>query len=930
MIMADQDHDGSHIKGLVINFIHHFWPSLLKIEGFLQEFITPIVKCTKGKSTKVFYTIPEYEHWREENNNGRGWKIKYHKGLGTSKSEDAKAYFSDLRTHQIGFVYEGQADGDSIDMAFSKKRVEERKDWLRGYEPGTHVDYNVDEMPYTDFVNKELILFSMADNIRSIPSVVDGFKPSQRKVLFCCFKRNLKNEIKVAQLGGYVSEHSAYHHGEQSLNGTIINMAQDFVGSNNIHLLSPNGQFGTRLAGGKDAASPRYIFTNLEQLTRRIFDPLDNDNLTYLDDDGQSIEPEWYVPIIPMALVNGGEGIGTGWSSSIPNYNPLDLIRNLRHKIRGEELEPLVPWYRGFTGTITEKVTGKSTDTFIVQGTYEIPDDSTIVISELPVKSWTTPYKQFLETLIESDTIKDFKEGHTDTTVLFTISLEPNKLREIVNAPGGVVKKFKLETSISTSNMHLFDATGRIKKYETPLEILEEFYHIRLEFYHKRKVSMMAKLAEQVKVLSNKARFILAVVSGQMVVSNRKKDDLLRQLVDDGYDQFLPSSSKRSQTPSPDESDTESEESTPTSKGYDYLLSMKIWSLTREQLEKLKAELQQRQQEYSELEMTPEHELWLRDLDQLEELIHETERQRERVANSVPTLTSSSRRPAARRPKKKANDSDSDYEMTEKPKAKPKARATKSAPVKTESGTKKESASKSISSFFKPTAAKEEPKIEEKKDDIEVLSLAERLARRVQVTPKKEQKTQSESRRQRKPISLVNLASSDDEASGNDDAESDDDVFALSVGKQSKTSASKAGSNRTVVSKAVTDVSSPQKAKGALKRRKEKTPQKARRPGATLLDDPAPQSSPLPKKQRTSTINLDDDEDEDDTSEATTAVPARRGGRARQRIVYNDLMSDDEDEETPRKPPKSRKAAKSKDDDDESEFSDAAFDDDSD
>jgi DNA topoisomerase II len=151
MIMADQDHDGSHIKGLVINFIHHFWPSLLQIEGFLQEFITPIVKCTKARTTpKVFYTMPEYEAWRESTNNGRGWSIKYYKGLGTSTGQEAKEYFSDLQTHQIGFVYNNDADGDSIDMAFSKKRVEERKDWLRGFEPGTFVDYDVEEMAYTE------------------------------------------------------------------------------------------------------------------------------------------------------------------------------------------------------------------------------------------------------------------------------------------------------------------------------------------------------------------------------------------------------------------------------------------------------------------------------------------------------------------------------------------------------------------------------------------------------------------------------------------------------------------------------------------------------------------------------------------------------------------------------------------------------------
>lgn len=201
---------------------------------------------------------------------------------------------------------------------------------------GIHIDYAVDSVTYDDFVNQELILFSHADNQRSLPHFLDGFKPSQRKVLYACFKRNLKQEIKVAQLAGYVSEHSAYHHGEASLTQTIIGMAQTFVGAGNINLLSPCGQFGTRLMMGKDAASPRYVFTKLETITRCIFHPDDDHLLEYLDDDGQSIEPVCYVPVIPMALVNGCEGIGTGWSTSIPSYCPRQLIANIRAMIAGE------------------------------------------------------------------------------------------------------------------------------------------------------------------------------------------------------------------------------------------------------------------------------------------------------------------------------------------------------------------------------------------------------------------------------------------------------------------------------------------------------------------------------------------------------------------------------------------------------------------
>ena len=157
------------------------------------------------------------------------------------------------------------------------------------------------------FVNKELILFSRADLLRSIPSVVDGFKPSQRKVLFSCFKRKLRQDIKVAQLSGYVSEHSAYHHGEASLASTIVGLAQDFVGSNNVNLLVPSGQFGTRLQGGKDHASPRYIFTRLAPICRTVFPECDDALLEYLNEDGQVIEPEHYLPIIPLVLVNGAE-----------------------------------------------------------------------------------------------------------------------------------------------------------------------------------------------------------------------------------------------------------------------------------------------------------------------------------------------------------------------------------------------------------------------------------------------------------------------------------------------------------------------------------------------------------------------------------------------------------------------------------------------
>lgn len=484
MIMTDQDHDGSHIKGLLINFFHYFWPSLLQIPNFLQQFITPIVKCFKGKQQISFYTIPEYHHWKTTHDNGKGWKIKYYKGLGTSTAQEAKEYFSHLNTHEIPFQWDGQAN-DLIDMAFAKKRVDERKLWLLGKPKDVYIDYFSQAITYDHFINQELILFSYADNERSIAHLMDGLKPSQRKVLYCCFKRNLiHNEIKVAQLAGYVSEHSAYHHGEASLTQTIVGMAQNFVGSNNINLLAPCGQFGTRLMGGKDAASPRYIFTKLEEITRLIFHPDDDDLLDYLEEDGQSIEPAYYMPIIPMALVNGSEGIGTGWSSSIPNYHPLEIIANLRKMIAGEDPSDMVPWFRGFQGKIQGK-DGKAATSFAVTGLIDQLDDQTIQISELPIGKWTTDYKQFLEGVLIGNNaagdkageeggsssnsahfVKDFKENHTDTAVLFTVTCPSEKLQELEGQPDKLIKKFKLDTSISVTNMNLFDINSQIKKFE--------------------------------------------------------------------------------------------------------------------------------------------------------------------------------------------------------------------------------------------------------------------------------------------------------------------------------------------------------------------------------------------------------------------------------------------------------------------------------
>ncbi|MED6157403.1 DNA topoisomerase 2 [Stylosanthes scabra] len=639
MIMADQDHDGSHIKGLLINFIHSFWPSLLKVPSFMVEFTTPIIRAFHSNGTKLsFYSMPEYESWRENlGNNATGWKIKYYKGLGTSTPQEGREYFRDLDKHRKDFVWEDEQDGSAIELAFSKKKIEDRKTWIRNFEPGTFRDHMVKHINYRDFVNKELILFSRADLQRSIPSMVDGLKPGQRKILFCSFKKKLFKEIKVGQFIGYVSEHSAYHHGEQSLASTIIGMAQDFVGSNNINLLKPNGQFGTRNLGGKDHASARYIYTELNPITRCLFHENDDKLLEYLNEDGRSIEPNWYIPIIPLVLVNGSEGIGTGWSSYIPNYNPRDIIANVRRMLSGEAMLPMDPWYRGFHGVIEKSAKEGG---YIVNGMIEEINEQVFRITELPIRRWTQDYKQFLESItdgspnVKDPLIEDFRQNGDDAIVDIEIRLKLDKIAMIMQE--GLLKKFKLTSTISTSNMHLFDADGKIKKYDSPEQVLEEFFPLRLEYYERRKQHILNNLERLLLILDNKVRFILGVVNGEIIVSNRKKADLLMELQQKGFTP-MPRKGKSAEPQvaganddisEEQDDDNAREEETGRVEGakrgdYEYLLSLPIGTLTIESVQKLLAEKDEKEKEFEILKATPPTSMWMKDLDELEKKLDE-------------------------------------------------------------------------------------------------------------------------------------------------------------------------------------------------------------------------------------------------------------------------------------------------------------------
>ncbi|XP_030002971.1 DNA topoisomerase 2-beta isoform X2 [Sphaeramia orbicularis] len=631
MIMTDQDQDGSHIKGLLINFFHHNWPSLLK-HTFLEEFITPIVKVTKNKQELSFYSIPEFDEWKKQTENFKTWHIKYYKGLGTSTSKEAKEYFADMERHRITFRYGGAEDDAAITLAFSKKKTDDRKEWLTNFMEdrrqrrmhGLPEQYlygtQTKHLSYNDFINKELILFSNSDNERSIPSLVDGLKPGQRKVLFTCLKRNDKREVKVAQLAGSVAEMSAYHHGEQALMMTIVNLAQNFVGSNNVNILQPLGQFGTRINGGKDAASPRYIFTMLSPLAKLLFPQVDSNLLKFLFDDNQKVEPEWYIPIIPMVLVNGAEGIGTGWACKIPNYDPREIVNNINRMLNHQDPLPMLPSYKNFKGVIHEL----GQNQYLVSGEISVIDKNTVEITELPVRTWTQAYKEsVLEPMLQGTDktpalINDYKEYHTDATVKFVVRMSEEKLAQAESV--GLHKVFKLQSSLTCNSMVLFDHMGCLKRYDSVNDILKEFFELRLHYYKLRKDWLLGSLGAEASKLSNQARFVLEKIEGKITIENKSKRDLIRMLVQKGYESDPVAAWTKAQEKAQEddsdgnESDSSVDSGSASGPNFNYILNMPLWCLTKEKVDELLKQRDQKRGELNDLQKKSSEDLWKEDL----------------------------------------------------------------------------------------------------------------------------------------------------------------------------------------------------------------------------------------------------------------------------------------------------------------------------
>jgi DNA topoisomerase-2 len=633
LFMTDQDLDGAHIQGLGINLFQTEWPSLAKIPGFIGFMNTPILKARRGTQEVLFYNDGEFEEWKKQFPDAvvpASWHTKYYKGLGTSTGKEFKEYFEHKKT--VAFVHTGKESDDHLDMAFNKKRADDRKEWLSNYSREAYLDTSKPAIPYEEFIDRGLIHFSIYDNERSIPNLMDGLKISLRKILYAAFKKGgLKTEIKVAQFSGYVSEHSAYHHGEASLNAAIVGMAQNFVGSNNINLLEPNGQYGTRLKGGSDSASERYIFTQLNRLTRLIYRQEDDAVLTYINDDGQMVEPVYYAPAIPMVLVNGSKGIGTGFSTDVMPHNPLHIIAYIRALLKEDTQQhrPVIePYFKGFKGTI-KNISTETPPKYLIKGTYEIIADRKVRITELPIGTWTDDYKEFLEKLMDAPAasekdkdkekgkgdkasaatsatpvLKEYSDMSTDSVVDITVTFHPSyphtpkELQAaMIDSEAGTNKLEKLLglfTTQSTTNMNLFDAHEKLRKYANIYDIIDDYYTERLALYAKRKAAMLAQLANELRLLTNRARYIQEVLDDKLELRRQTKEAIFAKMTAHGYEHI--------------DGDTE----------FKYLLKMPMDSVTDENVKHLLSERDAKRTQHQELHDTTIQALWTKDLDELE------------------------------------------------------------------------------------------------------------------------------------------------------------------------------------------------------------------------------------------------------------------------------------------------------------------------
>ena len=588
MILCDADSFGDKISALVINLFHYLYPSLLRRKDFLLRMNTPILRVFKAKSQPSvdFYNLHEADKYLRDNPKA---KVKYYKGLGSSSREEIKTCYSKCYNY---YSWDTEAD-INLTKVFHKDCVSQRKSWLLSYNSEQQLDITQREIGISEVLNKQTVQFSLYDNHISIPSVVDGLKPSQRKIIYATDLKKLKysgSTIKIAQLAAYTAEKTNYLHGETSLQDNITKLTHSFTGSNNLPYLFTDSQTGSRLALGKDAASCRYTFCKQASIFSYLFKEDDFGLLEREILDGDIVEPTYYVPVIPMLLVNGAKGIGTGFSTDIPSYNPLDVIENCRRFLGGQDLEEMIPFYKNFKGGI-ESVSAKTK--YICKGVYTM-DRNTIKITEIPVNIAIDSYKEHLEELLEKGKIIDLKNNSESDRVNFEIKIKDDNSFD--------VSMLNLSSSINLSNLVCIGIDKRVKKLNSVLEVIEIHAKVRLELYEQRKRSIITSLENKLVELKNIAQFVEAVIAKRVDLFE-SEDVLIDWLESQGYSK-LPLQQKQSEEGN-----------------FNYLINIPARKLNNSFLAAQQQLIVQLEEKLEQARKKDIKDMWLEELEELEEAL---------------------------------------------------------------------------------------------------------------------------------------------------------------------------------------------------------------------------------------------------------------------------------------------------------------------
>lgn len=432
-----------------------------------------------------------------------------------------------------------------------------------------------------DFFNNEYLNYAkyVVEN-RAIPSVIDGFKPTQRKVAHVAnqvWKTGNEKPLKVFQLAGTVAANAYYHHGNASLEGAIVGMAQDFKSS--MPIFQGIGQFGSLRS--PEAGAPRYVGVKFNENFRLLYKDFELTSPQY--EEGEQIEPKFFLPIVPTVLLNGGSGIAVGFATNILNRNPMDLIDACVDVLDGKSVKTLKPWIRGFSGTFD--VAPDNPKSWIIRGKYDVKNTSTVEITEIPPGFTYEKYEALLEGLVEKGTLHAY-DDHSSGKIHYVLKFPRQTLAEIM-------KKGKLDDVLKmqereTENYTTLDENGKLKVFECVSDMVEYFVKIRLNYYDMRKARLLVDLEREVKYLTNRARFIKCIIDKELVVSGAKKADLIKTLTAMGFD---------------------------TEDGsYDYLLSMPIQTLTQEKYDELCKRVDSRNKELDKVKRTSPEKMYRDDL----------------------------------------------------------------------------------------------------------------------------------------------------------------------------------------------------------------------------------------------------------------------------------------------------------------------------